>query len=132
MRHAIVHDPRSMGARSLIAFVLKASVVALFLIAVLGFAAFAQQPGVRTLELNTFGRYTDFAPSTNLQSGVGGGLRLGYFVLPRWELEGGIGFTRVDPVAGSGSRSVVPILLECHLQLSLPIGSTGSRRRRGA
>ena len=47
MRYAVVHDPPTLGAWSIIAFLLKVSVVALFLIAVLGVAAFAQQPSVR-------------------------------------------------------------------------------------
>lgn len=51
MRHAIVHDPPTLGARSIVAFLLKMTVVALFLVAVLGVAAFAQQPGDRTQRL---------------------------------------------------------------------------------
>lgn len=47
MRHAIVHDPPTLGARSIVAFLLKVTVLALFLVAVLGVAAFAQQPSVR-------------------------------------------------------------------------------------
>jgi outer membrane protein OmpA-like peptidoglycan-associated protein len=91
------------------------------LTAVFVFPTVAQQPGVRTLELNTFGRYTDFAPATNLQSGVGAGLRLGYFVHPRWELEGGVGYTRVDQMAGTDARNVFPLLLD--VTYNFPIGS---------
>lgn len=47
MRPAIVHDPRPLGVGSILAFLLKVTAVALFLIAVLGVAAFAQQPSVK-------------------------------------------------------------------------------------
>lgn len=120
MRHAVVHEPPTWGARTILALLLKLGAVAILLAAVLAFPALSQLSGVRTFELNTFGRFTDFAPATSLQSGVGGGLRLGYFVHPRWELEGGVGFTRVDRMAGSESRNVFPILLD--LTYNLPIG----------
>jgi peptidoglycan-associated lipoprotein len=80
----------------------------------------AQQGARGTWELNTFGRYTNFARNTNLESGVGGGARLGYFVLPLWELEGGTGFTRVHKVIGSGSENIVPVFLD--LTYNHPIG----------
>jgi outer membrane protein OmpA-like peptidoglycan-associated protein len=122
MLHAVVHDPPTWGARAVITVTLKIAALAIFLTAIFAFPAVAQQPGIRTLELNTFGRYTDFAPATNLQSGVGAGLRLGYFVLPRWELEGGVGFTRVDQMAGTEPRNVFPILLD--VTYNFPIGSS--------
>jgi outer membrane protein OmpA-like peptidoglycan-associated protein len=121
MRHAVVHEPPTLGARAIIALLLKFAAIAMLLTAVLAFPALSQEPGVRTFELNTFGRFTDFAPATSLQSGVGGGLRLGYFVHPRWALEGGVGFTRVDRMAGSESGNVFPILLD--LTYNLPVGS---------
>ena len=121
MLHAVVHDPPTWGARAVITLALKIAVLAIFLTAIFAFPAVAQQPGIRTLELNTFGRYTDFAPATNLHSGVGAGLRLGYFVLPRWELEGGVGFTRVGLMAGTETRNVFPILLD--VTYNFPIGS---------
>jgi outer membrane protein OmpA-like peptidoglycan-associated protein len=120
MHHAIVYDPPTLGAREVIALLLKIAVLAILLTAI-AFPAFAQQLGVRTLELNTFGRYTDFAPATNLQSGVGAGLRLGYFIQPRWEVEGGVGFTRVHQMAGPAARNVFPVLLD--LTYNFPIGS---------
>ena len=112
MRHAIVHDPPTLGARAIIYLLLKAAAVALLLVGIFASPVFPQQSGVRTLELNTFGRYTDFAPATGLQSGLGGGLRLGYFVLPRWELEAGLGFTRVDRMAGTETQNVIPLLFD--------------------
>lgn len=121
MHHAIVYDPPTLGVRAILSLFLKIGIVAGLLTAILAFPALSQQLGVRTLELNTFGRFTDFAPATNLQSGIGGGLRLGYFVHPRWELEGGVGFTRVDRVAGSESRDIMPLILD--LTYNLPIGS---------
>lgn len=121
MHHAVVHDPPTLGTRPLFALLLKVAVVAILLTAILAFPASAQQGGLRTFELNTFGRFTDFAPATNLQSGIGGGFRLGYFVHPRWELEGGIGFTRVERVAGSEARTIMPLLLD--LTYNLPMGS---------
>ena len=110
MHHAIVNDPPTFGVRAILSLLLRIGVVAALLTAILAFPALSQQIGVRTLELNTFGRFTDFAPATNLQSGIGGGLRLGYFVHPRWELEGGVGFTRVDRVAGPHGPRVDPVL----------------------
>ena len=104
MRHAVVHEPATLGARAVMALLLKLSVIAVFLTAMLTLPAFPQTLGVRTFELSSFGRFTDFAPTTGLQSGVGAGLRLGYFVNPRWEVEGGIGFTRVDRMAGSETQ----------------------------
>jgi outer membrane protein OmpA-like peptidoglycan-associated protein len=121
MHHAIVHDPPTLGVRAILGLLLRIGVVAGLLTAILAFPALSQQLGVRTFELNTFGRFTDFAPATNLQSGIGGGLRLGYFVHPRWELEGGVGFTRVDRVAGSEARNIMPLILD--LTYNLPIGS---------
>lgn len=121
MHHAIVNDPPTLGARAILNLLLKIGVVAGLLTAILAFPALSQQLGLRTFELNTFGRFTDFAPATNLQSGIGGGLRLGYFVHPRWELEGGVGFTRVDRVAGSEARNIMPLILD--LTYNLPIGS---------
>jgi peptidoglycan-associated lipoprotein len=113
MKHVIVYEPPTLGgARAILGALLKLAGLALLLIAILVFPAFAQQLGVRTLEFNTFGRYTDFGPATNLQSGVGGGLRLGYFVHPRWELEGGFGFTRADQIIGTGTENVVPVLFD--------------------
>jgi outer membrane protein OmpA-like peptidoglycan-associated protein len=119
MNCSIARDVAALSARSVIA-ALKMAGLTILLIALLAFPAFSQQPGVRTWELNTFGRYTDFAPATNLQSGVGGGLRLGYFVHPRWELEGGAGFTRADRIAGPGTENVVPVLLD--VTYNYPIG----------
>lgn len=121
MLHAVVHDPPTLGARAIITLLLKIAALTIFLTALFTLPAFAQQPGVRTLELNTFGRYTDFAPATHLQSGVGVGVRLGYFVHPRWELEGGVGFTRVDQMAGSGTSNLFPVLLD--VTYNFPIGS---------
>jgi outer membrane protein OmpA-like peptidoglycan-associated protein len=121
MQHIIVHDPPTLGgARAILGALLKVAGLAILLIAILAFPAFSQELGVRTLELNTFGRYTDFAPATNLQSGVGGGLRLGYFVHPRWELEGGVGFTRVDRTTSAGTENVVPVLFD--VTYNYPIG----------
>jgi outer membrane protein OmpA-like peptidoglycan-associated protein len=120
MQHAVVHDPPTFGARAIIGAVLKLAGLAILLTVILAFPAFSQQLAARSLELNTFGRYTDFAPATNLQSGVGGGLRLGYFVHPRWELEGGVGFTRVDRIAGPGTKNIVPVLLD--VTYNYPIG----------
>jgi outer membrane protein OmpA-like peptidoglycan-associated protein len=121
MQHTIVHDPPTLGgARAILGALLKLAGLAILLIVILAFPAFSQQLGVRTLEFNTFGRYTDFGPATNLQSGVGGGLRLGYFVQPRWELEGGVGFTRVDRIAGRGTQNVVPVLFD--VTYNYPIG----------
>ena len=51
MRHAIVQDPPALDARSIIAFLLKVTVVALFLLAVLGAGAFAQQPSVTRAQM---------------------------------------------------------------------------------
>lgn len=121
MNHAVVHDPPVWGKKAIIVALLKLTALAAFFVVLLAFPAFSQQIAPRTLELNTFGRYTDFAPATQLQSGVGGGLRLGYFVFPRWELEGGVGFTRVDRMAGPEARNVFPILLD--LTYNLPLGS---------
>ena len=121
MRHAVVHELPALSARAVIALLLKVGAIAIFFIGVLAFPALSQTRGMRTLELNTFGRYTDFAPATNLQSGVGGGLRLGYFVHPRWELEGGVGFTRVDRMAGTATQNVFPLLLD--LTYNMPLGS---------
>jgi outer membrane protein OmpA-like peptidoglycan-associated protein len=121
MQHTIVHDPPTLGgARAILGALLKLAGLAILLIVILAFPAFSQQLGVRTLEFNTFGRYTDFGPATNLQSGVGGGLRLGYFVQPRWELEGGVGFTRADRIAGRGTQNVVPVLFD--VTYNYPIG----------
>ena len=86
MRHAAVHDPPTWGTKAILAALLKLGAVVIFLIALLAFPALSQQIAPHTLELNTFGRYIDFAPATSLQSGVGGGLRLRYFAHPRWEL----------------------------------------------
>jgi outer membrane protein OmpA-like peptidoglycan-associated protein len=122
MNYDIVYDsPTLGGARAILGALLKLAGLAALLIAILAFPAFAQQLGVRTLEFNTFGRYTDFGPATNLQSGVGAGLRLGYFVHPRWELEGGFGFTRVDRIVGRGTENVVPVLFD--VTYNYPIGS---------
>src|SRR5687768_11705912 len=121
MHHAVVHDPPTLGARAILTLLLKVATVGLLLTAILAFPVLSQQLAARTFELNTFGRFTDFAPVTNLQSGIGGGLRLGYFVHPRWELEGGVGFTRVDRVAGSEARNIMPLLLD--LTYNFPIGS---------
>ena len=121
MQHVVVHDPPTLGARAIIGLVLKVVAFALLLTAILAFPAFSQQVGMRTLEFNTFGRYTDFGPAINLQSGVGGGLRLGYFVQPRWELEAGVGFTRVDRITGKGTENVVPVLFD--VTYNHPIGS---------
>jgi outer membrane protein OmpA-like peptidoglycan-associated protein len=110
-----------LGAKAVLVLLLKLAAIAMLVTALLAFPALSQLSGVRTFELNTFGRFTDFAPSTSLQSGVGGGLRLGYFVHPRWALEAGVGLTRVHPMAGSESRSVFPILLD--LTYNLPVGS---------
>jgi outer membrane protein OmpA-like peptidoglycan-associated protein len=120
MHHAIMHDPPTMGARAILGALLKLAGLALLLIAILAFPSLSQELGVRTLEFNTFGRYTDFGPATNLQSGVGGGVRLGYFVHPRWELEGGVGFTRVDRIIGTGTENVVPVLFD--ITYNYPIG----------
>ena len=120
MRHAVVHDPPRWGTKAIIGALLKLAAVALFLIALLAFPALSQRIAPHTFELNTFGRYTDFAFATGLQSGFGGGLRLGYFAHPRWELEGGVGFTRADRMAGAESRNVFPVLLD--LTYNLPIG----------
>lgn len=121
MQHIIVHDPPTLGgARAILGTLLKLAGLAILLVAILAFPAFSQQLGVRTLEVNTFGRYTDFAPATNLQSGVGGGLRLGYFVHPRWELEGGVGFTRVERTTSAGTENVVPVLFD--VTYNYPIG----------
>ncbi len=121
MHHAVVHDQPTLGARAILTLLLKVASIGLLLTAILAFPVLSQQFGVRAFELNTFGRFTDFAPATNLQSGIGGGLRLGYFVHPRWELEGGVGFTRVDRVAGSEARNIMPLLLD--LTYNFPIGS---------
>jgi outer membrane protein OmpA-like peptidoglycan-associated protein len=121
MKHPIVYDPPTLGgARAIIGALLKLAGLALLLVAVLAFPSFSQQPAARTLELNTFGRYTNFAPATNLEAGLGGGFRLGYFVHPRWELEGGVGFTRVDRIAGPGTENVVPLLFD--VTYNYPIG----------
>jgi outer membrane protein OmpA-like peptidoglycan-associated protein len=121
MRHAIVYDPPTLGgARAILGALLKLAGIALLLIALLAFPAFSQQMAPQTWEFNTFGRYTDFGPAMNLQSGVGGGLRLGYFVHPRWELEGGLGFTRVDRIIGTGTENVVPVLFD--VTYNYPIG----------
>jgi len=121
MRYPLVYDPPTLGARAIITLLLKVAALAILLTAVFVFPTVAQQPGVRTLELNTFGRYTDFSPATNLHSGVGAGLRLGYFVHPRWELEGGVGYTRVDQMAGTDGRNVFPVLLD--VTYNFPLGS---------
>lgn len=121
MNHAVVHDQPTLGVRAILTLLVKIATVGLLLTAILAFPAFAQPLGMRTLELNTFGRFTDFAPATNLESGVGGGFRLGYFLHPRWELEAGVGFTRVDRVAGSEARNIMPFLVD--LTYNLPVGS---------
>src|SRR5687767_8612809 len=121
MNHAVVHDPPTLGVRAILTLLVKIATVGLLLTAILAFPAFAQQVGMRTFELNTFGRFTDFAPATNLQSGVGGGLRLGYFLHPRWEVEAGVGFTRVDRVAGSEARNIMPFLVD--VTYNMPMGS---------
>src|SRR5688572_10832358 len=118
MRHAVVHQSPALGAKAIIGLLLKAGAVAIFLIALLAFPALSQRIATHTLELSTFGRYTDFAPATGLQSGLGGGLRLGYFAHPRWELEGGIGFTRGERMAGAEASNVFPLLLD--LTYNLP------------
>jgi outer membrane protein OmpA-like peptidoglycan-associated protein len=120
MQHAIVHDPPTLGGRAILRALLKLAGLALLLTAILAFPAFSQQLAPRTFELNTFGRYTDFAPATGLHAGVGGGLRLGYFVHPRWELEGGVGFTRVDRMSETGAQNVVPVLFD--VTYNYPIG----------
>ncbi len=120
MQHLIVHDPPTLRVREIVGALLKLAGVAILLTAILAFPALSQQLGARTLELSTFGRYTDFAHTTNLQSGVGGGLRLGYFVHPRWELEGGVGFTRVARLTGTATENVVPILFD--VTYNYPIG----------
>lgn len=99
--------------------ILKAGAVAIFLASILAFPAGGQHLGLRTLELNAFGRYTEFAPAVGLQSGVGGGARLGYFVLPRWQLEGGVGFARVDRMSGTETLNVIPVLLD--VTYNLPV-----------
>ncbi len=119
MRHAVVHDPPPWETKAIIAALLKLAALAIFLVAILAVRALSQRIATDTLELNTFGRYTAFAPATGLQGGLGGGLRLGYFAHPRWELEGGVGFTRADRMAAEG-RTVFPILLD--LTYNLPIG----------
>jgi outer membrane protein OmpA-like peptidoglycan-associated protein len=121
MRHAVVHDPPTWGTKAIIAALLKLAAVAIFLIALLAFPALSQRIAPHALELNAFGRYSDFAPATGLQSGLGAGVRLGYFAHPRWELEGGIGFTRGERLAGAEARNVFPVLLD--LTYNLPIGS---------
>lgn len=120
MRRALVGNAPRRGAWQMVGLVLKAGAVAIFLTAILAFPAVAQQLGLRTLELNAFGRYTDFAPAIGLQSGVGGGFRLGYFVLPRWQLEGGMGLARVDRMSGTETLNVIPILLD--VTYNLPVG----------
>jgi outer membrane protein OmpA-like peptidoglycan-associated protein len=120
MQHAIVHEPPTLGARAIIRSLLKLAGLAILFTALLAFPAMSQQIGGGTLELNTFGRYTDFGPAINLQSGVGGGLRLGYFVHPRWELEAGMGFTRVERIIGAGTENVVPMLFD--VTYNYPIG----------
>lgn len=109
---ALVNNPPRRGARPIAAMILKAGAVASFLAAILAFPASGQHLGLRTLELNGFGRYTDFAPAMGLRSGVGGGLRLGYFVLPRWQLEGGVGFARLDRVGATEAMSFIPVLFD--------------------
>jgi outer membrane protein OmpA-like peptidoglycan-associated protein len=121
MKHAIVYDPPTFGgARAILGAVLKLAGLALILTALLAFPAFSQQLAPQTWEFNTFGRYTDFGRAMNLESGVGGGLRLGYFVHPRWELEGGLGITRVDRITGTGTENVVPALFD--VTYNYPIG----------
>jgi outer membrane protein OmpA-like peptidoglycan-associated protein len=121
MKPVIVYDPPTLGgAKAILGALLKLAGLAMLLIAILAFPAFSQQLPPQTWEFNTFGRYTDFGPAMNLQSGVGGGVRLGYFVHPRWELEGGVGFTRVDRITGAGSENVVPVLFD--VTYNYPIG----------
>ena len=120
MRRALVGNSPRRGAWHIVALVLKAGAVAIFLAAILAFPATAQQLGLRTLELNAFGRYSDFAPAIGLQSGVGGGFRLGYFVLPRWQLEGGMGFARADRMSETETLNVIPILFD--VTYNVPVG----------
>ena len=117
---ALVTSPSRRDARHIVGIILRAGAVAIFLAAILASQARAQEPGLRTLELNAFGRYTDFAPAIGLQSGVGGGLRVGYFVLPRWQLEAGAGYARVDRVSGTEAASVIPILFD--VTYNVPLG----------
>jgi outer membrane protein OmpA-like peptidoglycan-associated protein len=121
MRHAVVHDSPTWGRKAILLALLKLAGLAMLLIAILAFPALSQRITTHTLELNTFGRYTDFAPATGLQSGLGAGLRLGYFAHPRWELEGGIGVMRGSRLAGVDGRTVFPVLLD--LTYNLPLGS---------
>ena len=116
---ALVKNPPRRGARHIAAMILKAGAVAIFLASILAFPASGQQLGLRTLELNGFGRYTDFAPAMGLRSGVGGGLRLGYFVLPRWQLEGGVGFARVDRLGATEGMNFIPVLFD--VTYNLPV-----------
>jgi hypothetical protein len=121
MKHAIVYDPPTLGgARAILGALLKLTGLALLLTALLAFPVFSQQLAPQTWEFNTFGRYTDFGRAMNLESGIGGGLRLGYFVNPRWELEGGVGITRVDRITGTGAENVVPVLFD--VTYNYPIG----------
>lgn len=120
MPRARVLNLTRRGAREMVALVLKLGAVAIFVAAILAFPAAAQQVGVRTLELNTFGRYTDFGPVVGLQAGVGGGVRLGYFVLPRWQLEGGVGLSRVDRMSGTETLNVIPVLFD--VTYNVPLG----------
>lgn len=121
MRHAFVSNPPTRGARQILALGLKAAAVGMFLAAILAFPAGAQSLGLRTLELNGFGRYTDFDPAVGLQSGIGAGFRLGYFVLPRWQLEGGIGFARLERMSGTETVNVIPVLFD--VTYNLPVGA---------
>lgn len=111
MRALASTSPRR-NARHIAAIILKAGAVAIFLASILASPAGGQLLGLRTLELNAFGRYTEFAPAVGLQSGVGGGVRLGYFVLPRWQLEGGVGLARVDRMSKTETLNVIPVLLD--------------------
>ena len=120
MRHPVVQEPALWRTSDILIALLKLSTIALFLVALLAFPALSQRIATHTVELNTFGRYTDFGLATGLQSGLGGGLRVGYFAHPRWELEGGIGLTRAERMAGAEARNVVPVLVD--LTYNLPLG----------
>ena len=79
-------------------------------IAALLFTTTAMAQPAKTLELGIFGDYTSFGDVVALNSGIGGGGRLGFFLLPGLELEAAASYSTTEDVFGLvGDVKFVPL-----------------------
>lgn len=79
-------------------------------IAALLFTTTAMAQPAKTLELGIFGDYTSFGDVVALNSGIGGGGRLGLFLLPGLELEAAASYSTTEDITGLiGDVKFVPL-----------------------